>query len=115
MIFGLDPNLVKHTFDICDCIGLRSIEDKEVRILIGSDVPEAFWVLEKRRGGRGEPYAIRSPLGLDHPCWAVIGPTEPVEDRENQFSANFIRIRMEEDMLFEQVKGFWETDFGRVG
>ncbi|CAB4003045.1 Hypothetical predicted protein, partial [Paramuricea clavata] len=74
-------------------IGLHIIEDKEVRILIGSDVPEAFWVLEERSGGRGEPYAIR-----------LVGPTEPVEDRENQFSTNFIRVGMEEETLQQRTK-----------
>lgn len=80
-------------------IGLHSIENKEVRILIGSDVPEAFWVLEERRGGRGEPYAISSPMG-----WTVVGPTEPVEDRENQFSTNLIRVGMEEEMPQQRTK-----------
>jgi hypothetical protein len=85
----------KHLSDI----GLHSIEDKEVRILIGSDVPEAFWVLEERHGGRGEPYAIRSPLG-----WTVVGPTEPVENRETQFSTNFIRVGMKEETLQQRTK-----------
>ena len=47
-------------------VELHSIENKEVRVLIGSDVPEAFWGLEERCGKRREPYAARSPLG-----WAV--------------------------------------------
>lgn len=92
-------------------VELGSTENKEVRILIGSNVPEAFWVLEERRGKRGEPYAIRSPLG-----WTLIGPTLPIEDEESQYNVNFIRVGeengSEEDILLRQVKSFWETDFG---
>ena len=91
-------------------VELHSIENKEVRVLIGSDVPEAFWVLEERRGKRREPYAVRSPLG-----WAVMGPTQTVEDEEDNFNVNFIRVGdtpAGDDALLQQVKCFWETDFG---
>ena len=43
--------------------GLPSISEREVKLIIGSNAQEAFWVLDERRGKRGEPYAIRSPLG----------------------------------------------------
>ena len=91
-------------------VELHSIENKEVRVLIGSDVPEAFWVLEERRGKRREPYAVRSPLG-----WAVMGPTQTVEDEKDNFNENFIRVGdtpAGDDALLQQVKCFWETDFG---
>ncbi|KAJ8017540.1 hypothetical protein HOLleu_44976 [Holothuria leucospilota] len=38
---------------------------KEVKLLIGSDTPEAFWVVEQRKGRRKEPYAVRTLLGVD--------------------------------------------------
>lgn len=34
-----------------------------VRLLIGCNAPEAFWVLEERRGNKGDPVGIRSLLG----------------------------------------------------
>lgn len=39
-------------------------DEKEVEILIGSDVPEAHWTFEQRRGKRKQPYAVRALLGL---------------------------------------------------
>ena len=36
-------------------IELPEIQNKDVRVLIGCNVPEAFWVMEERRGKRGEP------------------------------------------------------------
>ena len=36
-------------------IKLPSISEKEVRLVIGTNIPDAFWGLEERRGNRGEP------------------------------------------------------------
>jgi hypothetical protein len=52
-----------------DGIPMPELEDLEVTLLIGTDVPEAHWMLEERRGWKKEPYAIRTPLG-----WSVTGP-----------------------------------------
>ena len=38
-------------------------------LLIGGDCPDAFWVLDERRGTRDEPYAVMFPLG-----WILLGP-----------------------------------------
>ena len=59
---NVSPNSIATPNDIklwphLEGVYLPSIE-KEVRILIGSNVPEAFWVLKERRGEKGEPYAI---------------------------------------------------------
>lgn len=64
-------------------VELPSIDKKEARLLIGTDVPEMFWVLEERRGNKGEPCAIRSPLG-----WTLMGPTQFIKDDEDQFNIN---------------------------
>ena len=84
-------------------INLPSTEDAEVRLLIGSDTPEAFWVQEERRGQKKEPYAIRSPLG-----WTLIGPTSNPKGRLT-FGVNHIEA---EEELHEQVKRFWQLDYG---
>ncbi|CAM1324796.1 Uncharacterised protein r2_g3366 [Pycnogonum litorale] len=50
-------------------IHLPTSKLSEVLLLIGGNVPEAFWVIEERRGDKGEPYGIKGPLG-----WSIIGP-----------------------------------------
>ena len=71
------------------------------------NVPEAFWVLEERRGNKGDPYAIRSPLG-----WTLIGPMD-MECKNSHFSVNVTRIvsvEKEEDVLMQQLERFWKSD-----
>ena len=63
------------------------LKSKEVKLLIGCDLPEAFWVMDERRGGRGEPVVIRSLFGR-----TLIGPAEKVE-RESSFHVNFVRSK----------------------
>lgn len=90
-------------------IDLPEIDNKEVRVLIGCNVPEAFWVLEERRGGRGEPVAIRSLLG-----WTLIGPIEKVKE-ESSSNVKFVRLECErergDEALLQKVKNFRKTDF----
>jgi len=82
-------------------ISLPRIDRGEVELLIGGDTPEAFWVEEERRGGRGDPYAVRSPLG-----WSVIGPTGTLSTSAKA-SVNFQQTLSTE----EQLERLWETDF----
>jgi hypothetical protein len=44
-------------------IEFPELEDKGIYILIGTNAPEAHWVLESRRGKGKEPYATRGFLG----------------------------------------------------
>ena len=81
-------------------IELPEIDIKEVRALIGCNVPETFWVLEEKRGGKGEPVGIRSPLG-----WTIIGPTEKI-GQEDSFN-----LEDDDETLSQQVEKFWKTDF----
>ena len=78
------------------------LKSKDVKLLIGCDVPEAFWVMDERRGGRGEPVAIRSLLS-----WTLTGPAKKVE-RESSFHVSFVRseVGSEEDPLLHQVMQF---------
>ncbi|XP_070562373.1 uncharacterized protein [Ptychodera flava] len=66
-------------------IELPELDEKEVTILIGNDVPEAHWALEEKRGGRKQPYAIRTLLG-----WTVIGPMKGKKDSDA--TINFINM-----------------------
>ena len=67
---------------------LRNLElpqiDGAVTVLIGVDVPEAFWIEEERRGGSKDPYAVRSKLG-----WAIIGK-RCLNVSETKVDVNFV-------------------------
>ena len=93
-------------------IKLSSISEQDVRLIIGTNAPDAFWVLEERRGNRGEPYAVRTPLG-----WTLIGPMERTDTsaEECHLNVNFVRAaevtRVEErDCLMEQLEKFWTVE-----
>ncbi|KAJ8049157.1 hypothetical protein HOLleu_01772 [Holothuria leucospilota] len=79
------------------------IRDQIVTLLIGCDVPEAFWVNEERRGRKKEPYAVKSLLG-----WTIMGPVG--SSGGSVGSVNYVQI--EDSMLEQQVARFWDTDFG---
>ena len=80
------------------------IETEDIMLLIGADMPEAFWVMEERRGERGEPCAIKSPLG-----WALFGPTAKFKYSETGM-VNL--IKRDNGQLQCQLEMFWKTDFG---
>ena len=85
-----------------DGISIPELENPEVTILIGTDVPEAHWKLEERRGRKKEPYAVRIPLG-----WSVAGPMgTALESNVNSFF-----IRHEDDFLNETVDKMFRMDF----
>ena len=84
-------------------IEFPSIDQREVKLLISGDTPEAFWVLEQRRGKKKEPYAIRSPLR-----WTLMGP---MSTRKGPSSVN-VHFTCYEDPLQQQLKQFWESDYG---
>ena len=90
-------------------INLPSIEEREVRLIIGTNTPEAFWVLEERRGTEGKPYAIRTPLG-----WALMDPMTNVQDDLRHLTVNFVRssevMEDTQDLLMQQVETFWATE-----
>ncbi|XP_068720606.1 uncharacterized protein [Montipora capricornis] len=90
-------------------INLPSIEEREVRLIIGTNTPEAFLVLEERRGNKGEPYAIRTPLG-----WALMSPMTNVQDDLHHLTVSFVRssevMEDTQDLLMQQVERFWATE-----
>ena len=94
-------------------IKLPSISEKEVRLIIGTNVPDAFWVLEERRGNRGEPYDIRTPLG-----WTLMGPMERSDGEDRLLNVNFVRsleaLREDDHCLVRQLQRFWDVDNAEV-
>ena len=90
-------------------IELPEIQGKDVRLLIVCNSPEAFRVLEERRGARGQPVAVRSLLG-----WTLMGPVERLGGDSN-FNVNFVHLESgrgdHDEALLQQLKKFWRTDF----
>ena len=86
-----------------------SPSEKEVQLIIGTKVPDAFWVLEERRGNRGEPYAIRTPLG-----WTLMGPMDRSNGEDCHLNVNFVcsseALREDEDCLVHQLERFWAVE-----
>ena len=93
----LDTKQRPHLADL----SLPSIKEKAVRLIISTNTPEAFWVLEERRGGK--------PLG-----WAFIGPMTNVQVDLHHPTVNFARstevMKDTQDLLMQQVEGFWATE-----
>ena len=79
----------------------RTQSDK-VSVLIGSDVPEAHWVCDQRRGRRGQPYAVCTPLG-----WTLMGPLNSCD--RYCFSVNF--VRHDDETLHQQMESLFRSDF----
>ena len=90
-------------------IDLPEIENKDLRVLIRCNVPEAFWVMEERRGKRSEQIAVRSLLG-----WTLIGPTENHQG-DSSFNVNFVCLEdgrdSQDETLLSKVEKFLKTDF----
>ena len=88
--------------------------ERKVKLLIGCNVPEAFYVLDERRGSPGEPYGVRTLLG-----WTVFGPSDKLSNQESvqvYFNAadDYVRDQAtsENIKLTVQLEKFWKSDFG---
>ncbi|KAL9956038.1 hypothetical protein ACROYT_G037457 [Oculina patagonica] len=87
-----------------DGISLPEIQGHRVSILIGSDRPDIIDDnSEIRRGARGQPYAVNTPLG-----WTVYGPMG--EPNSDGIHVNFVRSDHEE-MLSVQLERLYNTEF----
>ena len=53
-----------------DGINLSTLSDASVTLLIGADNPELFCICNARKGLKGTPCAIETPLG-----WSLLGPS----------------------------------------
>ena len=86
-------------------ITIPEVNGAQVKLLIGGDVPEAFWVLEERRGGRKEPYATRCPLG-----WTIMGPINAREGENGNSTFKTILVQNQDEILQQQVERFWKIE-----
>ena len=84
-------------------IVLPETGDKQVTILIGSDRPDLIDnYIDRRDGERGEPCAVKTPLG-----WTVYGPMGESEGK--QVSINF--TRSESDALNQKLEKMYNAEF----
>lgn len=83
-------------------IEFPQLDDKRITLLIGSDVPEAHWIIDQRRGKKKQPYAILTPLG-----WTLMGPIGSVGHSSGE--VNFIRVS--DEKLRQRVEKMFLMDF----
>ena len=61
--------------------------DSRISLLIGANISKAHWVLDQRKAGSNEPYAIKGPLR-----WVILGPmsstTKMTEESKDTLSNN---------------------------
>ncbi|XP_077970821.1 uncharacterized protein LOC144425211 [Styela clava] len=80
---------------------------KDVMLMIGVNVPKVFWTMDERRGKHDEPSAKKSILG-----WSLVGPALSHE-RNSDVHIHCVQVQ-EEDLLSQQIKCLWESDFKDV-
>lgn len=91
------------TFAHLSDIRIPEIDQSEVLLLIGTDMPVAHIPLEVRTGTDKDPYAIKTRLG-----WIVRGPVNVKESRRH---ANVNFRQTTNDELNRQIERMWNTDF----
>lgn len=96
------PDLDK--FAYLSDIRIPEINNNDVLLLIGTDVPAAHIPIEVRSGDAQDPYAIRTRLG-----WIVRGPISSTRTTD-EILVNF--EQSSNDMLQQQLERLWTTDFG---
>ena len=84
-------------------IPFSSIPRATVTLLIGADSPELFCAREVRKGMRGQPIAINTPLG-----WSLLGPSLSLSKAKN-CHVNFVKA---DSSLQRDINCLWESDFG---
>ena len=112
-VFVLDdipirPNLVPAKGKLQEMPHLKDIEFPQIKadkvtLLIGADIPELFLSTDYRKGRRGQPTAIKTPLG-----WSLLGPSLTASLATNCF-VGF--VNSQDEVLHKQICSLWETDF----
>ena len=84
-------------------IDFPRLEEGKVTILIGSNVPEAHWIFEERRGRPKEPLAAKMLLG-----WTLLGPM--TGDNKGEANINFLCTR-DQEAIDSQIQRLYNTEF----
>ena len=90
-------------------ISIPEIDEDEVTVLIGANIPEVQVHEESRTGRIGEPYAVRTILG-----WAILGPVGLKEnDGCGRTNVHFMKYR--EEHLEQQLQQLLDLDNTGIG
>ena len=85
---------------------IPDVDDKQVTMLIGANVPEVQMNEECRWGKSGEPFAVRTVLG-----WAVFGPVDVANILSSQVvnvHVNFVKYG--DELSDQQMRRFLRLD-----
>ena len=83
-------------------INFSSLPSAAVSVLLGLDIPEVHWILEQRRGRKGDPYADLTPLG-----WVLRGPM----DESYQKSVRTFAMHYAFQEIENNLRSFYDRDF----
>jgi len=83
-------------------VNLPIIEDKEAKLLIGSNMAHLLVHLEVKQGQPGEPVAVRTALG-----WTLFGNIN--SKLNNRICSNKVILR-DNDTLHNELEKFWQID-----
>ena len=88
-------------------IVITEVDETQVTMLIGANVPEAQVHKECRKGKGGEPNAVGTMLG-----WAVLGPVDVVSSlNSHKVNVNFVNYDSElSDQQMEQFLRLEDVD-----
>jgi len=79
----------------------HTLDETEVWLMIGVDVPNALWSLEERRASAGEPYAVKTMLG-----WSIVGPAGATFGQT--LSVNHVCVT--DTALEQSVRRLWQLE-----
>ena len=86
---------------LCD-LDIPEFSSGQVELLIGQDSSELLTPESIRKGKRGDPFAIQTPLG-----WAINGPIDPYS--QSQCSSHFVQIG-KKALLNKNLNELWEIE-----
>ena len=90
------------TWSHLEGIQFTPLPSQTVNLIIGLDTPEAHWILDQRRGRKGDPYADLTPFG-----WVLRGPLD--KGQRTYGRAFSVRVSLEE--IDENLRKLNDHDF----
>ena len=113
-IKNVHPEVVKKSFNYLHEIWFSDfsrLESLKIDVLVGSDWLWSFMDGEIKRGGPGEPVAVKTAMG-----WVLSGPLQGTSSNSNEVSVNFVPetssllLKADKMALEEKVQKLWDLD-----